>query len=611
MKHLHPFFRLTAGLFAALIPMTAIPALPVSAASSTTLDAAANAIRTAWTNYETVLNVSSYSLTLDEITDLYMDLLYTDSDWFYIKSFYYQLNSRNRVTNIQITYNYEKDEIDRKRDALNQRIDEITSGIQPEWSTAETVLYLHDSVVDGCEYDFTYTYGDAYAALVGGEAVCQGYALAMNLLCREVGIPCYAITSDSLNHMWNVVNVDGSWYQLDATNDDFAPNMLGHTMHAYVLCSDAYMQADINHNADDWNYFSEGNTITCSSTAYEDAFWVGACDTVEPMPDGTFIYAMMNDPEKIQTSSQIYTVLTRGSLNTDPVKIGTVKTSWPTPDNKIYTACYVCSDVYGDMIYYHTVDSIYKITLSGSSAEQIYTLTAEEKASGYLYGIRIDDETGILTYQIMERADFEDPNSPLDPAVVREFHTLQLDSPEQMETTTATSATTTTATTTTTTTTTTVTESTTTTTTTTTTDTDPTTTTTTTTAAETTTTVTEPAATTTTEITTTTTATEITTTTTTTATETTLTPTTTTTTETTTTATTTAEPIVMLLRGDTDCNGEVNVLDAVMLARITSEDTGTGVTAQGKANSDCDLSGSVDAADLTWLLKFLSNTIGA
>ncbi|MBQ8921709.1 MAG: RICIN domain-containing protein [Oscillospiraceae bacterium] len=64
-----------------------------------------------------------------------------------------------------------------------------------------------------------------------------------------------------------------------------------------------------------------------------------------------------------------------------------------------------------------------------------------------------------------------------------------------------------------------------------------------------------------------------------------------------------------LLLGDADCNGEVNVLDAVMIARVSSEDTATGITDQGKINADCDRSSSVDAKDLTLLLKHLANII--
>ncbi|MBQ8922374.1 MAG: pectate lyase [Oscillospiraceae bacterium] len=86
--------------------------------------------------------------------------------------------------------------------------------------------------------------------------------------------------------------------------------------------------------------------------------------------------------------------------------------------------------------------------------------------------------------------------------------------------------------------------------------------------------------------------------------------TTSTTTATTTTSTeSTQAPVTDKVFGDADCNGSVDVLDAVMIARVASEDTGTGITAEGKINADITQDGSVKNDDLSKLLKFLSNQI--
>ena len=82
------------------------------------------------------------------------------------------------------------------------------------------------------------------------------------------------------------------------------------------------------------------------------------------------------------------------------------------------------------------------------------------------------------------------------------------------------------------------------------------------------------------------------------------------TTTTTTTTETTFPKFGDLLLGDVDCNNEVNVLDAVMLARVAAEDTETGVTEQGKLNADMNLDGSVLPADLRILLRILANKEG-
>ncbi len=63
------------------------------------------------------------------------------------------------------------------------------------------------------------------------------------------------------------------------------------------------------------------------------------------------------------------------------------------------------------------------------------------------------------------------------------------------------------------------------------------------------------------------------------------------------------------LLGDTDCNGEVNVLDAVLLARTVAEDPNAGITDEGKHNGDCDGKTGIQTGDLTRLLKYLAGLL--
>ena len=61
--------------------------------------------------------------------------------------------------------------------------------------------------------------------------------------------------------------------------------------------------------------------------------------------------------------------------------------------------------------------------------------------------------------------------------------------------------------------------------------------------------------------------------------------------------------------GDADCNDEVDVLDAVLLARVAAEDIKCGITDQGKINSDVTHDGTIKTDDLTKLLKFLAGLL--
>ena len=80
-------------------------------------------------------------------------------------------------------------------------------------------------------------------------------------------------------------------------------------------------------------------------------------------------------------------------------------------------------------------------------------------------------------------------------------------------------------------------------------------------------------------------------------------------TTTTTTETTTTEPEIIAspaMPGDVDCSSDINVADAVLLARFLAEDKDISVSAQGKRNADCNEDGDTTSDDLTIILEYLA-----
>ena len=68
----------------------------------------------------------------------------------------------------------------------------------------------------------------------------------------------------------------------------------------------------------------------------------------------------------------------------------------------------------------------------------------------------------------------------------------------------------------------------------------------------------------------------------------------------------------MTLLGDADCNGDVNVLDAVLISRLIAEDSTldeTVITDVGKLNADCNRDSVCTAPDLERLLQYLAHKI--
>lgn len=113
------------------------------------------------------------------------------------------------------------------KSSFDNAVSTMTSGLSGK-SDYEKSLILHDRLIENTDYVQSGAHQSAYGALVAGKAVCAGYARAYKVLLDKVGIQSYYLTGKSadpnsgksVNHSWNAVKLDGSWYYSDATWDD-------------------------------------------------------------------------------------------------------------------------------------------------------------------------------------------------------------------------------------------------------------------------------------------------------------------------------------------------------------------------------------------------------
>lgn len=112
----------------------------------------------------------------------------------------------------------------------------------------DNVVYDYDNLNDS-SYDLKYT---AYAALINKTSVCQGYALLFYRMALELGVDARIITGIGGGgcHAWNIVQLRGSYYNLDTTWD------AGSNVYRYYLrCEDNFYDhtRDSEYTTDDFN----------------------------------------------------------------------------------------------------------------------------------------------------------------------------------------------------------------------------------------------------------------------------------------------------------------------------------------------------------------------
>ena len=155
--------------------------------------------------------------------------------------------------------------------------------IKDGMSDYEKELAIHDYIVKNYQYD---TYAaeqenisdDATSItffLREHKGVCEAYSYTFKALCNLSGLRCHVVTGilDGVNHAWNIVGIDGSFYHIDVTSDDPVPDIPQHCFYSYFNLTD--MEISKTHtmenkwyecHSDKYNYFKYNNYIVNNYT---------------------------------------------------------------------------------------------------------------------------------------------------------------------------------------------------------------------------------------------------------------------------------------------------------------------------------------------------------
>ena len=172
-----------------------------------------------------------------EVLELYKDD-HPDVFWIDETEPYYYGDDGSNMT-ILLNFKLSGDELDRAKSELDEKVEAALKDAPKQASDYEKELYAHDYIIKNCSYDkesvelhkndtVRANEQNAYGALVEGKAVCEGYTRAFQLLCNKLGVDCWVVQGqaqgfegqENTNHIWNCVELDGKWYQVDVTWDD-------------------------------------------------------------------------------------------------------------------------------------------------------------------------------------------------------------------------------------------------------------------------------------------------------------------------------------------------------------------------------------------------------
>lgn len=334
----------------------------VEAASATNLSLY-QVIERALNQLSAEIDVSSYGLSSDQVfavvrqvTDDNPRVVYYD----YAHSFLYTDGT------LVFSYTESSTEIRRMWAAYDQAVAAILAEvIRPGQSQVEQVMAVHDYLISHISYDTAGTSAEnhtAYGALIYRRGVCESYARAMQALLRALEIPSQIVTGvgGGVGHAWNLVQLDGQYFHLDATWDDPVPDVPGRVLHSYFLVPDQVMRKDHS-----WT----GEYPAASSTKYAYLY-----QQDETLATGGWLY-FVDQQEKL--GRMLADGSSRQTLTSERV-------------------AYLATD--GERIYYCNLSDsgyLYKIDVDGNNRRQINSEASRDMRvqDGWIYYYSWDSKT--------------------------------------------------------------------------------------------------------------------------------------------------------------------------------------------------------------------------
>ena len=363
-----------------------------------------NVIGDAVSAREEKVDLSGYDISKDDAEDIVTSYLNDDPGSFSVDEVSVEIEAvEGDVTSLSILYEPIGKTVEYEKEA-----ERVLSLMDPGWNDEEKLFFIHDYLVTHCGYDLGYYQNNiasdsytAYGALVKHVAVCAGYALAFKDLAEKAGIKADYVSSERLNHAWNIAELNGKHYYIDCTWDD--PNTVGQghffeqrCRHKNLLLSRTGM-AGTGHDSTDWTtgiYRDSYIYDLYDDKEYDEASWRSAEYSPVVCIEGGILYLNTDD----------FSVYGYGCDGEEPVlkcQVGS-RRKWDVfqGNGYYYSQTFGTLALSGNSLFVNDYDTVYSGDIEGNdlALSSLYELSEGEKEKGQIYGI--DIEGSFLRYNI-------------------------------------------------------------------------------------------------------------------------------------------------------------------------------------------------------------------
>ena len=161
-------------------------------------------------------------------------------EYFWFESYlWYAFEGEETVEKIEFKYNCTKSERLQRQATIDAYERDFKKGVSKNSGDYDKLKSVHDYIINHTKYDLeSQDNQNIVSVMVYGESVCAGYAKSMQYLLKRMGIRCAYVNGVAKgrgSHAWNIVEIEGAYYYVDATWDD--PAFGGGERQGYVSYS--------------------------------------------------------------------------------------------------------------------------------------------------------------------------------------------------------------------------------------------------------------------------------------------------------------------------------------------------------------------------------------
>lgn len=282
-------------------------------------------------------------------------------------------------------YTMDKNEIERREAIIEKETAHILSLVNDDMTPIQKVLIVHDYIAAHYSYDLTLESSTLDTMVMQKKGVCQGYAYLFYHVMQRLGIPCINVPSNACGHIWNKVQLDGKWYNIDVTHDDptnFDTDYSTGSKRTHFLMSDEEIKG-LSESDECLQHYTWNNEDYCP--ADDDSYKTSVLRDIKSFAvykNGKFY--CFDENNNLCTIDFENNVLT-------PVYTDTADSTWHI-EGGYYPSKFSGLTMYAGRIYFNTPNKVYLFDTETNTAEALYTYDGKtDNDIAHFYGLRAAD----------------------------------------------------------------------------------------------------------------------------------------------------------------------------------------------------------------------------